>query len=190
MEQLAPCQPLGLFPQFCAPQQIVLILKENVLSFSGDDFIVKDQFDNVVIKCEGHTFSVAQRKQFLDSAGRELFELKDKMFHIHKTMVAEAPDGKELMAVKQKWHLHGSEMDAAFVDFDGSEVLLVCKGDFFGHGYFAASAEWSRVSAIFQYIIARHRHTIAAYPYTTAASPTRIAAALLSCRRGSTALVA
>ncbi|KAJ7644980.1 hypothetical protein FB45DRAFT_999823 [Roridomyces roridus] len=59
-----------------------------------------------------------------------------------------------------------------------------------GHGYFAASAEWSRVSAIFQYIIARHRHTIAAYPYTTAASPTRIAAALLSCRRGSTALVA
>ncbi|KAJ7624420.1 tubby C-terminal-like domain-containing protein [Roridomyces roridus] len=127
MQQLAPCQPLGLFSQFCAPQQIVLILKENVLSFSGDDFMVKDQFDNIVIKCEGHTFSVAQRKR-----------------------VSFAPDGKEIMAVKQKWHLHGtffirftiqsfdtqhrvpgSEMDAAFVNFDGSEVLLACKGDFF-----------------------------------------------------------
>ncbi|KAJ7624542.1 tubby C-terminal-like domain-containing protein [Roridomyces roridus] len=97
-------QRLGIFPQYCAQQQIVMILKEKVFSFTGDDFEVKDQWGNVVIHCKGTAMSLTERKKFMDAAGNHLFDLKDKPFHLHRTLEVEDPAEKPLMSVKQKFH--------------------------------------------------------------------------------------
>ncbi|KAJ7759980.1 tubby C-terminal-like domain-containing protein [Mycena metata] len=129
-QHLQPSSQLGIFPQFCAQQQMTLVLKEKVFSFSGDDFAVKDQFGNVVIRCQGKALSWSDKKEFSDTAGNHLFDLKNKHFHIHKTLQAEDPTGNVLMTVKGHFQLFGSKMSATFKNFDGQEVELICKGDF------------------------------------------------------------
>jgi uncharacterized protein YxjI len=129
-QQLQSSPQLGIFPQFCAQQQMTLVMKEKVFSFSGDDFSVKDQFGNVVIRCEGKALSWSDKKrafpchtrdvcavltrpttEFSDAAGNHLFDLKNKHFHIHKTLEAEDPAGNVLMTVKGKFSLFGTWFD-------------------------------------------------------------------------------
>ncbi|KAJ7617187.1 tubby C-terminal-like domain-containing protein [Roridomyces roridus] len=124
-------QQLGVFSQFCAQQPITLVLKEKVWSFSGDDFSVKDQFGNVVVRCQGKALSWSDKKEFSDSQGRPLFTLKNKHFHIHKTLEAEDHAGNVILTVKGKFQLIGSKMSATFRNFNGEDVELICKGDFF-----------------------------------------------------------
>jgi formylmethanofuran dehydrogenase subunit D len=61
-QHFQPSPQLGIFPQFCAQQQMTLVMKEKVFSFSGDDFAVKDQFGNVVIRCQGKALSWSDKK--------------------------------------------------------------------------------------------------------------------------------
>lgn len=53
---------LGLFPQFCRNQQTTLILKERILSWTGDDFSVHDQDGRTVVTCKAHKLSTRDRK--------------------------------------------------------------------------------------------------------------------------------
>ncbi|KAJ7708455.1 tubby C-terminal-like domain-containing protein [Mycena metata] len=117
-QQLQPSAQLGIFPQFCAQQQMTLVLKE------------KDQFGNVVIMCEGKALSWSDKTEFLDMAGNHLFDLKNKHFHIHRTMQAEDPAGNVLLTVKAHFQLIGTKMSATFNNFDGQEVELICEGKF------------------------------------------------------------
>lgn len=54
--------PIGVFPGFVAQQPTTLVLKEKVLSWSGDDFGVKDQNGNVIVRVGGKVMSLRQRK--------------------------------------------------------------------------------------------------------------------------------
>ncbi|KAJ7286088.1 tubby C-terminal-like domain-containing protein [Mycena rebaudengoi] len=122
---------IGIFPQFCARQQMTLVLQEKAFSFSGDNFSVKDQGGNTVVKCDGKALSWSDKKVFTDAAGNHLFDLKTKHFHIHKTFEAEDAAGNVILTVQGRFKLIGSKMAATFRNAaDGREIELICKGSF------------------------------------------------------------
>ncbi|KAJ7642245.1 tubby C-terminal-like domain-containing protein [Roridomyces roridus] len=129
LQLLDPSPPLGLFSQFCTQDQTTLVLKEKVISWSGEDFSVKDHLGNVVIKCEGKVLTMTDEKKFTDADGNHLFTLRNKLLHIHKTLEAEDPSGKVILKIKGAIQLFGSTMTATFTNFNGQIVDLVCKGD-------------------------------------------------------------
>lgn len=60
---LTPQQvPVGVHPPFTYGQEITLLLKEKVFSFSGDDFSVKDVNGNVIFRLDGRTMSLRGKK--------------------------------------------------------------------------------------------------------------------------------
>ncbi|KAL7008203.1 hypothetical protein EMMF5_002385 [Cystobasidiomycetes sp. EMM_F5] len=88
MSSFAPLQPLpqplGLFPNFSPNQYTTLILKENMFSFSGNDYQIKDQFGNCVLQADGQFFSFRNETRLLDAYGRPMITIRRKllsMFH-------------------------------------------------------------------------------------------------------------
>lgn len=129
---LAPIQPaLGVNPTYCLPKQTTLIMKEKVWSLSGDTFHIVDENNVEVVRCQGTTFSLSDRKEFQDSAGRPLFSLRNKLIAIHKTFYAEAPDGKILFEVKSKFSIGKAKMVVTFQNLasNNANIELYIRGD-------------------------------------------------------------
>jgi uncharacterized protein YxjI len=94
---------LGVNPTYCVPRQTVLCMKEKVWSLSGDTFHIADEHGTEVVQCRGQTFSLSDRKEFADAAGRPLFSLRTKHFSLHKSFYAEDAQEKVLFEVKGKF---------------------------------------------------------------------------------------
>jgi uncharacterized protein YxjI len=78
-------------------------MKEKVWSLSGDTFHIVDEHGKEVVQCRGQTFSLSDRKEFADAAGRPLFSLRTKHFSLHKSFYAEDAQEKILFEVKGKF---------------------------------------------------------------------------------------
>ncbi|TVY48483.1 Protein LURP-one-related 15 [Lachnellula cervina] len=129
--QLAPFNPpLGINPAYCTPKQTILAMKEKVWSLSGDTFHITDEAGHEILQCRGQTFSLSDRKEFADNAGRPLFSLRTKLLSIHKCFYAEAPDGQVLFEVRGKFSIGTSKMIATFQNAsNGAPIELLVKGD-------------------------------------------------------------
>lgn len=61
---------LGLFPQFNARNSETLVLKEKMLSFSGDNFDIKLVSNGMpLFQVDGKVMSLSGRKSFMDMQG-------------------------------------------------------------------------------------------------------------------------
>lgn len=101
MAQLAPLpQPVGIFDQYIARQTEVIVLREKVMSLSGDSFEIKMQNGQPLFRVEGKVLSISGRKTLTDLAGNKLFDIVKEHFHIHTTFAIEDPTGRKLMQVK------------------------------------------------------------------------------------------
>jgi uncharacterized protein YxjI len=131
--QLAPLSPpLGVNPAYCVPRQTVLVMKEKVWSLSGDTFHIVDENGHEVVQCRGQAFSLSDRKEFADSAGRPLFSLRTRHFTLHKSFYAEDAGGTVLFEVKGKFSIGSSKMIATFTNrSNGAPIELLVKGDWF-----------------------------------------------------------
>jgi uncharacterized protein YxjI len=102
--QLAPMpQQIGIFDHFVARQTETIILKEKVLSLSGDSFDIKLANGTPLIKVEGKLMSISGRKSVMDMAGNRLFDICKEHFHIHSTYACEDPNGQKFFEVKSKF---------------------------------------------------------------------------------------
>ena len=102
--QLAPLPAaMGLFNQFTARQTETLVLKEKVLSLSGDSFDIKLANGQPVLRVQGSVMSLSGRKSVFDMANNHLFDICKEHFHIHTTFVALDPKGVKLMEVKSSF---------------------------------------------------------------------------------------
>ncbi|KAK3116279.1 hypothetical protein LTR53_003531 [Teratosphaeriaceae sp. CCFEE 6253] len=132
---LAPSTP-ALGPQpvsqhLYSPHQVTLIMREKVFSLSGDDFTIRTVDGLDVCKCKGKMVSARDSKKFTDTAGNELFTLKNKMLSIHKSFKGDSPHGNDF-EVKGHFALMGSKSSVHFKNAsDGQEVELEVKGDWF-----------------------------------------------------------
>lgn len=101
MAGLAPSpQPIAIFPQFIAVQPETLVLKEKVLSLSGDSFSIKLANGTPILQVEGKVMSISGRKKVCDMQGKHLFSIVKEHLHLHSTYVVEGPAKEQLMVVK------------------------------------------------------------------------------------------
>jgi uncharacterized protein YxjI len=130
--QLKPFpRQLGRFQQFVARGTETLILKEKVMSLSGDSFDIKTVTGQPIFKIEGRHMTVSGRKTVRDVQGNHLFDIVKELLHIHATYVAEDPQKNHIMEIKSSFKLIGSKAKIEFKTFDGSTVNLVMSGNWF-----------------------------------------------------------
>lgn len=102
--QLAPApRPIGKFPNSIAQRSETLVLKEKVLSLSGDSFDVKTADGNRAFEIKGETFTLSGRKHLLDSHGTALFDIRKEHFALHKTFYGANEAGDRLFEVKKRF---------------------------------------------------------------------------------------
>ncbi|OAG06467.1 DUF567-domain-containing protein [Paraphaeosphaeria sporulosa] len=124
-------QGVGIFSQFMKPYPTTIVLKEHVMSLTGDSFSVKQEDGTRVIQVEGKLMSISGRKKVTDNAGNHLFDISKEHLHIHTTFAIEDPNGQKLMEVKNSFKLFGSSATATFTSTNGRQERLKMKGSFF-----------------------------------------------------------
>ncbi|ORX35443.1 tubby C-terminal-like domain-containing protein [Kockovaella imperatae] len=126
---LAPVNPpLGVFQHYYAGRPTTLVLKEKIMSWTGDDFSVKDTDGNVVCRCSGQAFSLRERKIITDPNGNELFHLRKKQLAIHSTWIGEDAGGSEIFAITKHFSL-GTKMRAKFTNVStGARETISIRG--------------------------------------------------------------
>ncbi|KAF2085816.1 DUF567-domain-containing protein [Saccharata proteae CBS 121410] len=124
-------QALGLFPQFFAQKSESLILKEKMMSLSGDSFDIKTVGGVPIFQVKGEAFSLSGRKHVLDMQGNTLFTIRKEHFTIQPLYYAEDVSEKRLFEVKSKFSFGSSKAVCSFTDKHGKAESLFMKGDFF-----------------------------------------------------------
>lgn len=95
--------PIGIFPNMMQHNGSTIVLKEHVLSLTGDSFSIKLADGTPILQVEGKLLSISGRKKVSDMAGNHLFDIVKEHFHIHTTFAAEDPQGNKLMEVKSSF---------------------------------------------------------------------------------------
>jgi uncharacterized protein YxjI len=131
--QLAPLpQQVGVFDQFVARATETLVIREKVLSLSGDSFEIKLANGQPILRVQGSVMSLSGRKSVFDMANTHLFDICKEHLHIHKTFAVVTPQGQKLMEVKSSFALLGSKATATFVTpRTGKAESLRMKGNWF-----------------------------------------------------------
>ncbi|KAJ5817484.1 hypothetical protein N7447_007492, partial [Penicillium robsamsonii] len=123
--------PIAIFEQFVATEPQTIILREKVLSVSGDSFEIKLASGAPFLKVKGAWVSLSGRKKVEDAQGNHLFDIVKELLHIHSTYAIEDPHHKKICEVKSSLSLVGSKATASFTDRNGKAVALKMKGGWF-----------------------------------------------------------
>ena len=103
-QHLAPVKrPIGIFDQFIARQTETLILKEKVMSLSGDSFDIKLASGQPVFKIQGRHMTISGRKSLSDMQGNHLFDVVKELMHIHATFAVEDAKGNKIVSIKNSF---------------------------------------------------------------------------------------
>ncbi|KAJ9097776.1 hypothetical protein QFC20_006122 [Naganishia adeliensis] len=125
--------PIGVIPYFTQHnQQIALRVRERKISFSGDDFTVKDAVSGqVMFKVDGSAMAIRDNKTILDARGQPLFKLKKQLLSIHSTYIGYSPTTKEPIFTVKSSFSFGTKLTATFrnVAGDGREMELILRGN-------------------------------------------------------------
>lgn len=118
-------QPIAMFQQFIATESQTIVLKEKILSLSGDSFDIKLENGDPLLTVDGNRLSPSGRKKVLDPNGTRLFDLRKEHFHLHTTYVMEDLNGDKICEVrsshKRKRYLLGSRS----IEHDQRSILVV-----------------------------------------------------------------
>jgi uncharacterized protein YxjI len=106
---------VGIFPQFIAQQYEQLILKEKVLSLSGDSFTVKTVNGLDILQVKGDVLSLSGRKHVMDMQGVQLFDIRKQLIAFHTTYFCENPNGERFFDVKSKFSSRSSPTTPVFL---------------------------------------------------------------------------
>ncbi|KAF2875603.1 tubby C-terminal-like domain-containing protein [Massariosphaeria phaeospora] len=132
MAGLAPVPaPIGVYANLIAQAPETIVLKEKVLSLTGDSFHIKLANGTPILQVEGKVMSISGRKKVRDMAGNHLFDICKELLHLHTTFVIKDPQDQKVMEVKSKFALFGSKAVATFTSSNGKQEELLMKGNFF-----------------------------------------------------------
>eukprot|EP00172_Hildenbrandia_rubra_P001761 Plantae.Rhodophyta-Hildenbrandia_rubra.ctg2352.p1 GENE.Plantae.Rhodophyta-Hildenbrandia_rubra.ctg2352~~Plantae.Rhodophyta-Hildenbrandia_rubra.ctg2352.p1 ORF type:complete len:357 (+),score=58.20 Plantae.Rhodophyta-Hildenbrandia_rubra.ctg2352:168-1238(+) len=99
---------------------MTFVLKEKVLSLSGDSFSVKDDSGRTHYKVEGKLLSIRDKKVLCDSHGHKLYRMKESLISLRsRQQILDAKTGRAVVTLRQK----------SFVPLMGISTVLVWKGD-------------------------------------------------------------
>lgn len=98
---LAPvAEPIAIFEQYVSKEPQTIVLKEKVLSVSGDSFEIKLANGEPFLKVHGAWVSFSGRKKVEDAHGKHLFDIVKELLHIHSTYAIEDTHRKKICEVK------------------------------------------------------------------------------------------
>jgi len=127
---LAPApQPIGIFAEFIASQTETLVLKEHVMSLSGDSFSIKNTEGQAKFQVKGDVLSLSGRKHVTDMSGKPLFDIRKEHLTIHSTYYCEDPQGQKIFEVKSGFAVFASKATATFTSANGKAEKLLMKGN-------------------------------------------------------------
>ncbi|KXH45635.1 hypothetical protein CSIM01_09704 [Colletotrichum simmondsii] len=138
---------VGIFPQLTARQSETLVLKEKILSITGDSFDIKLANGQPILRVQGKALSISGRKAVYDMSGNHLFDIVKEHLHLHTTFAAQDPKGNKIMEVKNSFARKTESLEmkgnwlstqADIVDTNTGQVLgridrnMLRARDFFG----------------------------------------------------------
>lgn len=130
----APAPGIGVFRDHLHNSEVILKLTESRMSWTGDDFTIKDAQGRPAFECRAKAMSVHGRKEFYDASGRHLFTVIKRILAIHATFDGVDPkdDDKVLFTVKKGFSL-GAKLSVKFKNIiaDGQEQRFELRGDWF-----------------------------------------------------------
>lgn len=92
--------PIGQFNRTIASAPETIILKEKVLSLSGDSFDIKTAAGEPLLKVKGRHATLSGRKSVYDMQDNHMFDLFKEHFHLHSTYAAETPENHRFLEIK------------------------------------------------------------------------------------------
>lgn len=93
-------EPIAIFDQYVAKEPQTIVLKEKVLSVSGDSFDIKLANGEPFLKVQGAWVSFSGRKKVEDAHGKHLFDIVKELLHIRSTYAIEDTHRKKICEVK------------------------------------------------------------------------------------------
>ncbi|OAA59459.1 DUF567 domain protein [Cordyceps fumosorosea ARSEF 2679] len=128
--QLPPLpQPIAQFSATVARTTETIILKEKVMSLSGDSFDIKTVDGRPYLKVQGRHATISGRKSVFDMAGNHLYDIVKEHLHLHSTYAAETPDKRKFLEIKSSIKLFGSKATGTFTAPDGRTHVFSMRGD-------------------------------------------------------------
>ncbi|KAL7752965.1 hypothetical protein RI367_001416 [Sorochytrium milnesiophthora] len=163
-------------PHFCMPTETRLSIQEKV-SWSGDDFKVKDASGTVWFWCDGKAFSlVRDKKVLLDASGQPVLNIKDRISFPHKgfSIYVGGHSERKVAHISQKMQMTGATILIDVTLLDGRQTQLVIKGSYAAFSAFIFAghprsggqllAKISRQPSIFGTILERDRYVLQVAP--------------------------
>ncbi|KDN52029.1 DUF567-domain-containing protein [Tilletiaria anomala UBC 951] len=127
-------RPIGVIPTFTKhQQQMALKVRERKMSFSSDDYSIKDAgTGQKVFEVDGKAFSLHSKKVLNDAYGQPVFMLKKALMSLHTSYDGIDANGQTLFNIKSKFGF-GANLKVTFRNLAGAgeEMELHIKGDWF-----------------------------------------------------------
>ena len=119
--------------RFVFNQPLTLYLNEK-LSFSGDDFTIKDSNGVSYFKCKGKNFSIRDKKVIYDLYDKPIFNIRANAFIGHgQKIYAEKSTDKILGSVHRRSLLKKNKYEFSYVNLEtGQNEILDLKCDLIG----------------------------------------------------------
>ncbi|MCJ1471544.1 hypothetical protein MMC13_000184 [Lambiella insularis] len=129
--QLPPLpHTLGVLPGYYANQPTTLVMREKIMSWTGDDYHIKTTDGASVLRVRGTVMSMSGRTEVLDNQGHPLFTVRKEIFSFLKNYYAESPQGSKFLTVDGEFSLGRNKATIGFLNAsDGQQVQLKMKGD-------------------------------------------------------------
>src|SRR5216117_1783908 len=90
--------------RFIARREQQLVIREKILSLSGDSFI-KNKDGHIVFRVDGRVLSLSGRKHVRDDLGNQLFDIRKKLLTLRTAFFCEDLEGKRFFKVKRQFSM-------------------------------------------------------------------------------------
>ncbi|MCJ1247682.1 hypothetical protein MMC30_004897 [Trapelia coarctata] len=106
---------LGVIPAYYAEGCTTLVMKGK-MSWSGDDYTIKNVEGTPFLKIKGVSFSMSSRCEVLDNEGQPLFTVRKELFSFLPTFYAEDPQGNRFLDVSGEFSFGKKKSTITFLN--------------------------------------------------------------------------
>lgn len=121
---------VGTEPRFISQQPVTLLLKEHVLSFSGDDFSIKDTNGLTYFKCKGKCVTIHDRKYLYDIYNNPIITIKENFSLRFKQTLNDPRTDQKIASIKKSSLISFRSLTVKFFNkTTNSKEEITLKGD-------------------------------------------------------------
>jgi len=121
---------VGTEARFLSQQPVTLVLKEHVLSFSGDDFSIKDTNGLTYFNCKGKYMTLHDRKYLYDIYGNPIITIKENISLRFKQTLNDPKSDHKIASIKKTSILSFRSLTVKFFNkATNKKEILTVKGD-------------------------------------------------------------